>query len=152
MQRNTRFSYWRCPSDHGRFIRFFEFLREKNFIRPLTPQQIAELKASIPVLNCSNCGAPIDLSKASACAHCGSPISMLDMKQPQQMLEQLRKAGAPKGVDPALPLELMRARREVEVSLRGIDTGPEWWSEASSTGLVQAGLSAVARWLTRSGI
>src|SRR6185295_19499005 len=28
MQRNTRFSYFRCNNGHGRFIRFVEFLRE----------------------------------------------------------------------------------------------------------------------------
>ncbi len=34
MQRTTHFSYWRCGNDHGKFIRFFDFLKEKNFIRP----------------------------------------------------------------------------------------------------------------------
>src|SRR5439155_17794213 len=65
LQRNTRFTYWRCASEHGRFIRFFEFLKEKNFIRPLSPQQIEELRQNLQTVNCSNCGAPIDLTKAS---------------------------------------------------------------------------------------
>src|SRR5262245_56016901 len=29
MQRNTRFTYFRCTNNHGRLIRFVEFLREK---------------------------------------------------------------------------------------------------------------------------
>ena len=47
MQRTTRFEYLSCPNGHGRLIRFFDFLREKDFIRPLTPQQIAELRESV---------------------------------------------------------------------------------------------------------
>jgi hypothetical protein len=48
----------------------FDFLREKNFIRPLTPEQIAELRRNIQIVNCSNCGAPIDLARGAACGHC----------------------------------------------------------------------------------
>jgi DNA-directed RNA polymerase subunit RPC12/RpoP len=150
LQRNTRFTYWRCEKDHGRFIRFFEFLREKNFIRQLTAKEIEELRQNIQNVNCSNCGAPVDLAKASACGHCGSPISMLDMKQPEQLLAQLREASEPRPVNLALPLELAAARRHAEISFQGLASGPEWWSDASSSGLVQAGLSAVARWLTKS--
>jgi hypothetical protein len=148
LQRNTRFSYWRCPNQHGRFIRFFEFLREKDFIRPLTPQQIEVLRQNIQSVGCSNCGAPIDLAAASGCSHCGTPLSMLDMKQPKSMLAELQNAAEPRSIDPTLPLELARAKREVESSFAGLETSSQWWSDASSMGLVQAGLSAVARWLS----
>ena len=137
LQRSTRFTYWRCEKDHGRFIRFFEFLKEKNFIRPLTPQQIAELRQNIQVLNCSNCGAPIELGKASSCAHCGSAVSMLDMAQPERMMNQLREKDARK-MDVSTILELSRVEQD-----------GDWWKEASSNGLVQAGLGAVARWLNK---
>ena len=43
-QRNTPFTYWRCDKEHGHFIGFFDFLREKDYIRPLSPQQIAKLR------------------------------------------------------------------------------------------------------------
>ena len=43
-QRSTQFQYLRCPRGHGRLISFVDFLREKDFIRPLTPQQIDELR------------------------------------------------------------------------------------------------------------
>jgi hypothetical protein len=152
LQRSTRFSYWRCRQGHGRFIRFFEFLREKNFIRPLSPEQIQELRQSIQSVGCSNCSAPIDLAASSSCSHCGSPISMLDMKQPQQMLNELRRAAEPRQIDPAVPLELERAKRQVEALFGGLESEPEWWSSASSTNLVQAGLGAIARWLTKSGV
>ena len=35
LQHTTRFSYYRCRYGHGRLTPFFQFLREKNFIRPL---------------------------------------------------------------------------------------------------------------------
>ena len=85
MQRNTRFTYFRCLGGHGRFIRFFEFLREKNFISPLSEQQIGELRLHIQIVNCSSCGGPIDLAAGSLCPHCKSPVSVLDMKRPQEL-------------------------------------------------------------------
>lgn len=151
MQRTTRFSYFRCNNRHGRFIRFVEFLREKDFIRPLSPQQIAELRERVQMVNCSHCGAPIDLARTSACTHCGSPLSMLDMKRPQELLAELQHAGQAKPIDPALPLALLRARRQVDTAFGTIDE-TTWWREAASAGLVHACLSSVARWLTESGL
>jgi Zn-finger nucleic acid-binding protein len=86
MQRATRFSYWRCGREHGKFIRFFDFLKEKNFVAPMAQADIEELKKNVRTVNCSNCGAPIDLATSSACTHCGSAISILDMNQAQQTL------------------------------------------------------------------
>ena len=42
--RATAFSYWRCPGDEGRATTFFDFLREKNFVKPLSPERLAELR------------------------------------------------------------------------------------------------------------
>jgi len=78
-QRDTKFQYWRCDNEHGRFITFVDFLREKNFIHPMTPRQLEELKQNIRVITCPNCGGPIDLTTASACSHCGSAVSFLDV-------------------------------------------------------------------------
>jgi hypothetical protein len=47
LQHATRFSYYRCRYGHGRFTPFFQFLREKNFVRPLDPAELARLKESI---------------------------------------------------------------------------------------------------------
>jgi hypothetical protein len=149
MQRNMRFSYWRCDNEDGKFIGFFEFLKEKNFIHPLSPQEIEQLRQNIQIVNCSNCGAPIDLEHDSACTFCHSPISMLDMKQPQQLLEELKQAAEPRPLDPALPLKLSMAKLEAETSLHPFEGGQEWWSDARSSGLVQAGLNAVAGWLDK---
>jgi DNA-directed RNA polymerase subunit RPC12/RpoP len=142
---NTQFTYWRCKSGHGHFIRFFEFLREKNFIRPLAPHQIAELRKSMQVLNCSNCGAPMDLSAGSACPHCGSPISIVDLRQSQELLDQLRIAGQPRALDPTLPLDLAKAKREMDFLFSG-EPASDWLKEASGD-LVHACLTRVAGWL-----
>jgi uncharacterized protein YbaR (Trm112 family) len=149
MQRNMPFTYWRCGNDEGHFISFFEFLKEKNFIHPLSAEQITELRQNVQFVNCSNCGASIDLASNSVCPFCHAPISMLDMKQPQRMLDQLKQAAEPKPLDPTLPMKLASAKLELETSLADHDhRGPEWWSDAGSYGLVQAGLNVVARWLS----
>lgn len=151
MQRTTRFEYLRCPNGHGRLTTFFDFLREKNFIRPLTAAQIAELRRNIQTVNCSNCGGPVDLSRGGTCAHCGSPLSMLDMSQAEALVTQLREAERGKNaVDPSLPLDLVRARREVETAFSGIEDDL-WLHDASTGSLVGAGLKMVARWLDRKG-
>jgi hypothetical protein len=132
-------------------ITFFNFLREKQFIRPLSPQQLDELRQNIQMVNCSNCGAPIDLVTGSSCTHCGSPVSMLDMKQAEQMIAQLQQADRhDQPIDPTLPLQLEHATGEVEASLSSWQNDADWWKNASSTGLVEAGLTAAARWLKKS--
>jgi len=148
MVRNMRFNYWGCESGHGRFIGFFDFLKEKNFIHALSPQEIQQLKQNVQSVNCCNCGAAIDLQTNSACPYCHSPISMLDMKQQQQMLAQLREAAEPRPVDPTLPLKLVLATEHTSALFKAEDT--EWWEDARSGDLVQAGLKAVARWITSS--
>ena len=149
MQRNTRFSYSRCPHGHGRFTTFFNFLREKDFVRPLSGAQLDELRQHVQTVNCSNCGAPIDLADASSCGHCGSALSILDMQQAEKVVDQLRRAAEPQPVDPALPLELARVRREIDAAFAGSHSTISLWSDVSSIGLVGAGLSAVARLLKK---
>jgi hypothetical protein len=151
-QRNTPFQYLRCPKDHGRLISFVEFLREKDFIRPMSAQQIAALRQSVQIVNCSNCGASIDLAQSTACGHCGSPLSMLDMKQAGALVVALREANQPdRPIDPALPLRLEQARREVEASFAAFERGSGWFGDVAQGGLVAAGLSALARWLKEEG-
>jgi hypothetical protein len=146
MQRATRFSYLRCPNDHGRLITFFDFLREKDFIRPLTAEQLRALRENVQTVNCSNCGAPVDVAHHSACSHCGSPLSMLDLDQAQALVAQLQKAEAREHqpIDPMLPLNLLRARREAEAAFPR-DPGADW----TPTDLVEAGVQALASWLKR---
>jgi len=117
---------------------FVDFLRAKDFVRPLSPQQLAELRNNVQTINCSNCAAPIDLTRDSICRHCGSAISMLDLKQMTRTIEQLqaaaegRTAGSspgagsrsdglePRDID-ALVLALKAERNDSHLSL--IETG-----------------------------
>jgi hypothetical protein len=130
-QRNTPFRYWRCARDHGRLITWFDFLREKDFIRPLSAEQLDALRQNVQIVNCSNCGAPVDLVKTSACSHCGTPLSMLDLKQISAMAAQLsRAAEPPKGIDVDTLFEAIRAEHARD--------------KQSSSGLVEAGLRLIS--------
>lgn len=156
MQRSTHFSYWKCDKENGKFIRFLDFLKEKNFIRPMSAEEIEALKKNVRTMNCSNCGAPIDLATSLTCTHCGSTISMLDMNQAQQTLAQLQKAAEPRPIDPALPFELEMAKREVERSYGPRDSrqtglsGSDVWGDTSTPSVfLKDVLDAVSRWLTR---
>jgi hypothetical protein len=92
IQRNTKFQYWRCEAGHGRLMSFIDFLRAKDFVKALTPQQVAELRQNVQTINCSNCGGTLDLGKDTVCAHCGAAISMLDLQQMAKTIEQLKAA------------------------------------------------------------
>jgi len=78
VQRTTHFTYYRCTFGHGRLSPFMQFLREKNFIRPVSGIELAALKAKVHMIQCSNCGAPVDLEHEIACTYCHTPISILD--------------------------------------------------------------------------
>ena len=148
LQRSTRFEYLRCPRGHGRFISFFNFLREKDFIRPLPAADVEALKRNVQVVNCSNCGAPIDLAKGSTCTHCGTALSMIDMKQAEALVHQLQHAEQPdRRVDPLLALRLQQARREVEQAFASFDRQPSWSDDVAYGGVVGAGVKAIAKWL-----
>jgi hypothetical protein len=76
---------------------------------------------------------------------------MLDMKQPQELIRQLREASTPRPIDPALPFELVRAKRDVERWFGPRDVEKDWWADVSSSGVVEAGLHAVVQWLRKTG-
>lgn len=155
MQRNTRFTYWRCPAEHGHFITFLEFLREKNFVRPLSPVEIEDLKRNVRSVTCSACGAPVDLAKETACAYCRAPLSMLDAKQVETMVGQLkreesRREEARRGdLDPMLHLSLLQDRASVSREFTRIEGEAPYlhYDLASGTNLVEEGIAAVVTFL-----
>lgn len=147
-QRNVAFQYRRCPHGHGRLTTYFDFLREKNFIRPLSAEQVEELRRNVASVNCSNCGAPVDVQHSSTCAHCSSPITILDLRQAGELVAQLQRATSLDGqVDPALPMRLEQARREVEAAFAAAQRQPGRVGPSADTDLVGAGLMLLARWL-----
>jgi hypothetical protein len=128
-QRNTPFTYWRCDAGHGRFTPFVDFLREKDFIKPLSPQQVAELRKSVQSIHCANCGAPIDLTRDSACAHCGAALAMLDMGKIASLPAPTTAHARPTRLDHA-------------------DIGALFaYEDPSELSLIDIGLRAVAKWL-----
>ena len=92
IQRSNRLSYHRCAAGHGRFTSFFQFLREKQFVRSLTQPEIDKLKATVVQVRCSGCGAPIDLARDAACGFCRSPLSILDAGAVEKTLAALTDA------------------------------------------------------------
>ncbi len=163
MQRNTRFSYWRCPGEHGHFITFFEFLREKDFVRPLSPVEIEDLKQNVRTVTGSSCGAPVDLNTGAACPFCRAPLSMLDAKQLDRVVAALKRVEAERdeaerrGLDGTLAVRLMHDRVSVSREFRKMEPGAlqldisaglsgGWTGGASGRltgGLVEAGVAAL---------
>ncbi len=91
LQRTTHFTYYRCEWGHGRLTPFVQFLLEKNFVRPLSGSELAALKARIQTVQCSNCGASVDLQRDVACPYCRSPLAILD---PDAIAKALRELNA----------------------------------------------------------
>lgn len=109
-QRNTPFIYFRCPQGHGKFLTFYQFLRAKNFVRPLGEQEIADLRRGLKQVNCVNCGAPVNIEREAVCAFCRTPLAILDPDQVRKALAEL-KAAQPSEVErQALPLALAHER------------------------------------------
>jgi endogenous inhibitor of DNA gyrase (YacG/DUF329 family) len=103
IQRTNRIVYYRCPEGHGRLTPFLQFLREKQFVRSLTPAEIDRLKVKVAQVRCSSCGGPVDIAKDAACPWCRAPIAMLDadaVKKTLAELQQARSAQPNPGADP----------------------------------------------------
>jgi len=88
-QRTNRITYYRCPRGDGRLSTFFQFLREKEFVRDLTRAEIERLKATVKQVRCSSCGAPVDLGRDAQCGYCRAPISILDAEAVRKTLAEL---------------------------------------------------------------
>jgi Zn-finger nucleic acid-binding protein len=145
-QGSTHFKYFGCPEKHGRFTTFYQFLREKNFVRALNPKEIRELSQTINMINCSNCGAPLDLQSHAQCEYCNTPISILDPTQVQKALQSLTVAEANRPV----PMK----QQEVDLLLRRFNdrtqSPPSYplSSDGFALGLVESGLLAAGEILT----
>jgi hypothetical protein len=122
IQRTNRISYYRCPASHGRFTTFFQFLREKNFVRSLTGAEIERLKVHVSQVRCSSCGAPVDLARDSQCGYCRSPISILDAEAVQKTIADLdERERQRKTIDPAAAVEGLLAGKRFEQKLARIE-------------------------------
>jgi hypothetical protein len=120
--RDDKYHYFRCPSQHGVFMPFFEFLRSQNLVRGLTPQEVDGLRTKVVSVTCSSCGAPIDLQTQTKCDSCGSGLAIVDLDHLGDALRQLdadARAAAPAiGAPPPLPPEEIIADWRAEVEAR----------------------------------
>lgn len=138
IQRTGRFSYHRCPEGHGRLTSFYHFLREKQFIRNVTDQELIQLKATVVQMRCSSCGGPVDLQQDAACPYCRAPISILDSAAVEKTLKELHLADSQAGKmrqisfgDAVLAEERARAR---EKKMNGAEQGNGGnWGQTSSS-------------------
>lgn len=151
-QHNTPFYYARCPREEGRFITFFQFLREKNFVRSLDPRELKELRARLRSVACSNCGAPVDLERAPTCSYCRAPLSVLDPRQIERALGELQRAEARRPpVEAAVRRRWPDDRHLIQRALSSIE-GPAVPASGGGRslarhGLVEVGIAALLEWL-----
>jgi Zn-finger nucleic acid-binding protein len=143
VQRNTRFTYWRCAAGHGRLTSFHAFLREKNFLREPSAAELARLRELVRQVSCSQCGAPIDLAHESACSHCRAPIALIDPEGVARTLRELASA-APSAATPASDAEARGAM--AQAMLDALTAGEREASRDHKVGidLVAVGAGALA--------
>ncbi len=136
----TRFSFLQC-AQHGRFITFFQWLREKNLVRSLSPVELLELKSRVKFVDCGNCGAPVSLETTSMCPHCQAPLSILAPDSIAETLKEMQeKELARTSVKPELLFEAMTVSARLD---RSLPTRP-WAGD-----LIMAGLRGLFGVLTR---
>jgi Zn-finger nucleic acid-binding protein len=112
-QRSNRIAYYRCTVAPGRFTTFFQFLREKQFVRDLTGPEIDRLRANVKQVRCSSCGAPVDLGRNPQCNYCRAPVSILDADAVSKTLADLdaKERGRHLGDPQAIVEGLLQGRR-----------------------------------------
>ena len=122
IQRTNRITYYRCASGHGRLTTFFQFLREKNFVRSLSPGEVEKLRATVKQVRCSSCGAPVDIARDSQCGYCRSPIAILDPEAVRRTVAELGAAErSRKQVDPTAAMDALLAGKRFEHKLARIE-------------------------------
>ncbi len=149
----TRFSYWRCTKGHGRFTPFVQFLREKDFVRPLSPAELERLKAHVKTIRCSGCGAPVALARDMACRYCGAPVEALDPAAIARALAslQVKEARGPGGAPEARIGAVPAGPFPGAPRLPDASGWPPAALVASGGDLIAAGLAALVDALDRRG-
>jgi Zn-finger nucleic acid-binding protein len=134
LTKSGRFSYYRCPAGHGRMTPFFEFLREKHFVRSLNPAELHRLRAQVKQVRCSGCGAPIDIQRDLACGFCKAPVAILDADAVEKALKQWSDAAAKR------PLP---SRERIEAAMAEARVGQRPARAGSRLGDVLQGINGV---------
>lgn len=150
LQHTTRFMYYRCRSGHGRFTPFVQFLREKDFIRPLSPAELARLRQTIRIVQCSSCGAAVNIEKDAACPYCRAPIAILDPEAINATVRSLESAESKRttiDIDAVVDGIIEAHRRDREQERSALTWGGDG-AAAVAVDLVALGLAAAASLLS----
>ncbi len=124
IERTNRIVYYRCPAGHGRFTTFLQFLREKDFVRSLTPVEVERLRATVKQVRCSSCGAPVDIAGDAQCPYCHAPIAILDADAVRRTLEELDEAQRRRNtVDPHAAIDALLEGQRMQRRLDRLDPG-----------------------------
>lgn len=139
--KSGRYVTFRCGKLHGRFSPFSSFMVEKGFVRHLTGAEIDDIAQRVAVINCTGCGAPVDVRKEHACPHCRSALSLLDPQAVAKAMKGYATAAAgptglkmPELADAIMMVERDRLRAVEEAKKRGslfsndAPTGVDLWA------------------------
>jgi hypothetical protein len=132
LTRSGQFFYYRCDAGHGRMTPFFQFLREKHFVRTLSAAEIERLRRVVREVRCSSCGAPVSIERDARCGHCGTAVAMLDPEAVERAVAALADARRPRAEDGLRTARAAARSEELAGSLAG------------GTDLVVAGLRALS--------
>jgi len=98
---------------------------EKGFVRQLKAHEIDDMAQRLGVINCTGCGAPLDLRKDHACPHCRSALSLLDPQAVERALQgyavatrQSGQISTPNLADALLMVERDRVQAERDANTR----------------------------------
>jgi hypothetical protein len=158
LSKSGRFSYFRCLQGDGRFTPFFQFLREKQFVRSLTPAELQRVRSQVRQICCSQCGAPIDLEHSSECKYCHAPVSFLDpgaVEKAMQMwtqAENRRRLGpTPEAIGDALQRMQLPPQQSTlpgaQLGSHLLDVGAHGAGAGPGLDLVAMGIHAISRLL-----
>ena len=143
IERTNRITYYRCPAGHGRLTTFFMFLREKNFVRSLSPAEVERLRQTVKQVRCSSCGAPIDVEHDAECSYCHAPIAILDPDAVAKALASLSDEERRRTqVSPTARIDAMLATQRFDHQLARIEQYPHGRSDSFVVDLVDAALGA----------
>jgi hypothetical protein len=161
LSKSGRFSYFRCMRGDGRYTPFFQFLREKQFVRSLTAAELQRVRSQVRQICCSQCGAPIDLEHSSECKFCHAPVSFLDPGAVEKAVQMWSEAESRRRVGPtpeALGDALLRIRLPQQQSASpGLQLGGHLLDDIGAHGtsaglgldLVAMGIHAIGRLFER---
>jgi uncharacterized protein with PIN domain len=131
--------YWQCPSGHGRHATFLQLLFEKEFVRPLSGDEVARLPAMTRGVRCAECGGTVD-PRGSGCANCSTPLMVLDRGRVHAVLQRYVAARRGSAAGSAVPAQNSVPLQAGDLALDPVAT----MSNMSGRRLQAAGLTTPA--------